>query len=226
LTPEASARSDPKETIATMHMIHGSSLLSKKLLAAFGLVLALAALTAASAQAALIVPHVMKPEEIRATPVAPQPSDPSTEPGPSLPAPSSSSPDQWGGDGQGASPSGDIASERPGMPYDDVGHNAAEQTDDWPEGSWVNLEYGLGLAKDNFDQLAAQLTFGLSQSPVAEFFALVAYGRWIGRTEARLSSDTAVRGVLGYSEVTGEPCGADFQTLNEDDNPSNGIGFC
>jgi hypothetical protein len=187
-----------------------------KLIATSGLILALAALTAAGAQGAdLIVPHsathTVSPQP------APQPSSPSPAPG-SGPAPASE-PESHG-------------------PYNDVGHNPGEAVDPEVGGPspTATLESAANALQGFVDAMQADMSSGLAESPLASAFLVAHINEVLGELSAKLvqlyreeelsKPEVAVRQVLGYSEVTGEPCGADFQTLNEDDNQSNNLASC
>jgi hypothetical protein len=99
-----------------------------------------------------------------------------------------------------------------------------------------SLAYDIDVIQAQFDQMVVQLSTGLSADPVADLFTAIDVGAHLADGRDLLnelkgdqkgpSPQAAVREVLGYSEVTGEPCGADFQTMNEDDNQSNNLAFC
>jgi opacity protein-like surface antigen len=234
-----------------MRMIHESPRRPKKLAAASGLALALTALTAAGAQAAAVVTphsatHTISPAEVHAAP-APQPGAPSTTagpslpaaPGPNLPAPPPSSSNQQMTGGNGFSPSKAAAYAAGGSPSNDVGHNAGQQqvSDQSDESPIANGEWLVGFMQGLVDTMEANLQNGeFVENRFGVLFTLARTQdllqhaqevlKGMQREEELSKPEVAVRDVLGYSEVTGEPCGADFQTLNEDDNQSNNIAFC
>jgi hypothetical protein len=215
-----------------MRRIQTSSGWSKRLVAAASLILALSALTAASAQGAeMVVPHTATHTvSPKAVPPLAQPGDPSTGPDAGLPAPPSSESQQIA-DGQTLSASQATASASPGSPSNDVGHDVPRGSDlGRPEDYLNSLEYGQQYLQTQFDDLAAQLTFGLSDDPVSDLLTLISLGDTLGTVEELIDHppEVAVREVLGYSGVSDQVCGGgSFESINGDlEDPNNGIAFC
>jgi hypothetical protein len=227
--------------ILIMNRTHGSSTLSRKLVVACGLILALAALTAPGAEGAgLVTPHSAT-HTVSPQAAGPQPSGPSLGPGTSSPAPSPSSSDQQGGDGQGTSTSLAATSEPESYgPYDDVGHNAGQAVDTESAGpsSMAILESAASSLQDIVGPMQAQMTSGLAEYPIATAFMVAHINEALAQLGAKLvqlyqqeqqgKPEVAVREALGYTGVSDQACGGgNYETINGDlEDPNNGIAFC